>query len=406
MPTTHKYYRSNSMKAGPARRGLALLDHSHPLAPSHPRPRGGYTLVELLVVVMIVLILIAAALPVAKSVMESNRTREASRQLNAHLAMARAYASRNNRPFGLWMEMDAAIGDATVRQITRIYLAEVQPPYSGGTTSSRGIIRREPDPNTDPFQFVPLTGVDVQPGPPDGRIDTDNAELGYLRALITEGEQFLVKFDFKGDWYRCQRGKVGDLNGYTDPLRFYYLGPVSSSVLPPSMGNNSSYGFRYQILRQPRRVGNPLELSGGTCIDLQYSGMGPTGYGVASNGGFKGTAGNRLIVLFSPGGAVDGLYVDSTPLTPTGTLHFLIGRVEKINPDVAGQALTIDNSNIADPNSYWVSVGRLNGSLTTAENYPDVEHANHSADPWGADRAEFIQECRALATGRELTGGQ
>ena len=90
MLTTHKYYRSN----------LAT--------------QRGYTLVELLVVVMIVLILIAAALPVAKNVMESNRTREASRQLNTHLAMARAYASRNNRPFGLWMEMDAAIGDATV----------------------------------------------------------------------------------------------------------------------------------------------------------------------------------------------------------------------------------------------------------------------------------------------------
>ncbi len=368
------------------------------------QPRAGYTLVELLVVVMIILILIAAALPVAKSVMESNRTREASRQLNGHLAMARAYAARNNRPFGLWMEYDAPVGHVDspgnfVRQVTRIYLAEVQAPYSGSTTSSRAIIRREPDPTNDPFQFVPLTGTDVLPGPPDGRIDTDNNEIVYLQNLIEPGEAFMVRFDFKGDWYGCVRGLTGNAT-YPDPSRFYYVGPTSSSVQPPGAGNGASYGFRYQILRQPRRVGNPLELSAGTCIDIEYSGYGPTGTQF-------GAANNRLVLLFEPGGSVKSVSLDGGfGDAPLGTLHFLIGRVEKVAQDVTGVPITAANSNLGDPNNFWVSVGRLNGSITTSENFPDVDHANHSADPWGADRAEFLEECRALATGRELTGGQ
>jgi prepilin-type N-terminal cleavage/methylation domain-containing protein len=372
-------------------------------------PRAGYTLVELLVVVMIVLILIAAALPVAKSVMESNRTREASRQLNTHLAMARAYAARNNRPFGLWMEYDQPIGGpATVRQVTRIYLAEVQPPWSGGTTSSRGIIRVTGSPPLP--EFVPLDLSDTDPT--DG-VNASAAETGYLisanGALIEEGETFLVKFDFKGDWYRCIRGKATPPNTppYTDPARLYYIGPVSSSVAPPAYNNQNSYGFRFQILREPRRVGNPLELSAGTCVDIEYSGFGPTG---TEFGGFS----NRLVLLFQPGGSVDGLYLDNTATSALGTLHFLIGRVEKVNPPLGANATHISGlnmfdlatSNLADPNSFWVSVGRLNGSITTSENFPDADHGNHP-DPWTTSgQLEYLEECRALATGRELTGGQ
>jgi prepilin-type N-terminal cleavage/methylation domain-containing protein len=366
--------------------------------------RAGYTLVELLVVVMIVLILIAAALPVAKNVMDGQRTREASRQLNALLAMARAYAARNNRPFGLWMEYDAPAGEVdpvspnpTLRQVTRIYLAEVQAPYSGATTSSRGIIRIPQGQSLPEFQPLTVPPVDNDT---NSEVDIDTNERGYLWALIEEGEAFLVKFDFKGDWYGCVRGKATNPSPYTDPNRFYYVPGVTSTIQPPGGGNSASPGFRYQILRQPRRVGNPLELSAGTCIDIEYSGFGPTGTQF-------GAANNRLVLLFEPGGSVKSVSLDGgLGAAPLGTLHFLIGRVEKVAQDVSGVPITADNSNLGDPNNFWVSVGRLNGSITTSNNYPDVDHANHGGDPWGADRAEFLEECRALATGRELTGGQ
>src|SRR5437867_2772299 len=44
-------------------------------------------------------------------------------------------------------------------------------------------------------------------------------------------------------------------------------GPPPASTIP---------GYTYQILRMPRRIGNPLELAPGTCIDVAYCGIGPT----------------------------------------------------------------------------------------------------------------------------------
>jgi hypothetical protein len=207
--------------------------------------------------------------------------------------------------------------------------------------------------------------------------------------------------------------------GYTDPNRFYYLGPSSSSVWPPAYNIPSSLGFRYQILRQPRRVGNPLEMPAGTCVDIEHSGMGPTGYDtpgvdVTVDGGF-GEATSRLIVLFQPSGGIDGLYVDNQAIVPTGTLHFLVGRVDKVflptGPNPAHpsgfNAFALETSNLADANNVWVSVGRLNGSITTSENMPDSEHGTLHANPWtAAGQAEYLEECRQVATGREQMGGQ
>ena len=394
--------------------------------------RSGYTLIELLVVVMIVLILIAATLPVAKRVMDSSRPREASRQLNAHLAMARAYAARNNRPFGLWMEYDPPVGwvdvpgNQTLRQVTRVYLAEVQPPYSGSTTSSRAIIRIPQ--NQSLPEFVPLTNsTDMS-----GNVIEDTTEKTYFTSstspLVEPGETFWVKFDFKGDWFRCIRGQNGNALGYTDPNRLYLYMltagmPASASMtgssVPPAYNSHFSFGFRFQILREPRRVGSPLELASGTCIDVEHSGMGPTGYntpGTAASidGGF-GEANNRLVLLFSPSGGIDGIYLDSTPLVPTGTIHFLVGKVEKVNLPTGPNtnhpsgfnAFDPATSNLADTNSLWVSVGRLNGSITTSENVPDAEHGVSHPNPWStAGQAEYLEECRAVATGREQMGGQ
>lgn len=375
--------------------------------------RHAYTLIELLVVVMIVLILIAATLPIAKRVMDNNRPREAARQVHAHFAMARAYAARNNRPMGLWLEYDAPIGasDPNLRQCTRIYLAEVQAQYGGGTTTSKATFRNE----SGQACFVPLVGVryidanrdgiwdddtngDGVPdpsdqNPADGRVDEDISEKALLLSLIDDGDKFLVKLDRKGPYFECRR--VG--------AQLRYLGTnTSGTTLAPHRFDLRDFdGYSFQVLRAPRRVGSPLELGNGVCIDTEYSGMGPTGlqFGVPNN---------RLIVLFSPGGAVDGLYLDSVEATPAGTLHFLVGRVDKVNTlPAAGSPYDSATSNLADANSIWVSVGRLNGSITTSENLPDAEHATSHPNPWTvAGRAEYLEECRSAATGRELAGGQ
>src|SRR6187399_2303026 len=70
--------------------------------------RSGYTLVEMLIVVSIMIMLVAVTLPVAKKVMDGSQGREASRQLNAYLAMAKARALQTGRPCGLYFAMPTA----------------------------------------------------------------------------------------------------------------------------------------------------------------------------------------------------------------------------------------------------------------------------------------------------------
>src|SRR6059058_1838879 len=64
--------------------------------------RRAFTLAEMLIVVTIMIMLVAAALPVAKKVMDGSQTREASRQLNAYFAMARVRALQTGRPCGVY----------------------------------------------------------------------------------------------------------------------------------------------------------------------------------------------------------------------------------------------------------------------------------------------------------------
>src|SRR5437879_11001325 len=72
--------------------------------------RGAYTLAELLIVMTIMLMLIVITLPAIKNVMQDGNVREASRQLNAYFAMAKARAVHTGRPCGVMMICDLQLG--------------------------------------------------------------------------------------------------------------------------------------------------------------------------------------------------------------------------------------------------------------------------------------------------------
>src|SRR5437764_177131 len=54
---------------------------------------SGYTLAELMVVVVIMITLVAITLPIAKKVMDDSHVREATRVLHSYFAMAQARAA-------------------------------------------------------------------------------------------------------------------------------------------------------------------------------------------------------------------------------------------------------------------------------------------------------------------------
>jgi hypothetical protein len=141
----------------------------------------------------------------------------------------------------------------------------------------------------------------------------------------------------------------------------------------------------FTIHRAPQRVGSPLELTGGACIDLTYSGIGPADNSLVN-------ARTAIAVMFAPAGGVHRLYVDGLQEPPAGALFFLIGRTDKMALPVIGQ-----ESNLADADCFWVAVNRLNGKVTSAENAPD---------PSAATLPAGLTAARSFAIGGEQMGGR
>jgi type II secretory pathway pseudopilin PulG len=424
----------------------------------------------MLIVMTIMLMLVVIALPAVKRVMEDGNVREASRQLNAYFAMAKARALQTGRPCGVQMVCEPVAGnpDPTAaagiipnwptRQVTKFYLAEVPPPYSGGTIGARGRIQQHASISTTPPTccFYPLSAT--------GAIDT--SEVAILQSLITPGETFLIRFDLKGAWYVLQ---------YVAPApsaaaEFVYQAPSASSPIlgltstgstspiPPgvSLAAGLIPGYTYQIIRLPRRIGSPLELTTGTAVDIAYSGIGPTDqpsgslfWGMYPNpsaatnppapaGLFPMTTASpgrpavleNLTVMFTPGGGIDSVYLNNFSFMPSTTVHFLIGRGDKLNSPFAASSTTPTGltlfdptlSNLADPNSLWVSVSRSTGNVVTSDNLPPPISAasGTSAVLYSGNTLQqqtinpnktsgqvtYLALCRQLATNREQIRGQ
>jgi type II secretory pathway pseudopilin PulG len=396
------------------------------------RRSRGYSLAEMLIVVTILIMLVAVSLPVAKKMMDGSSVREASRQLHAYIAMAKARALQTGRPCGVYLAFpepplglqDPALSNAAqyqaywpVRQVTQLFLAETPPPFSGSVTTAVGKI--------DTSGNVPVLRVWNMMSPNPAQ---DTSEMLFLGSLLDPGEQFLVRFNYKGDWYICT---------YDSANNAFVFNPLiqRTSVLPHGFNNNAAPGVPFQVLRSPRPVGNALELPRGSCIDITYSGVGsqqrqfriPQGVNSHLTG---------LTILFSPGGGIDSMYLNSRnanriPMdVPAASLFFLMGKVEKAgNPtDTTNISITlpqvytdIENSNLADPNSLWVVVNRGTGQVTTAENMPPPIDRNvlptlrifpgEQPPPAGRFIAngtiqQYVAYCREAAITGEQAGGQ
>src|SRR5439155_18518489 len=133
----------------------------------------------------------------------------------------------------------------------------------------------------------------------------------------------------------------------------------NSSFQLPAAGLPSHPGFKYQIVRMPRPIANPLELPRATCIDITYSGVGNTNRQFPPPpGGFTAIP-NGLVVLLAPNGGIDSMFVTNAPSAlpnPISSLFFLLGKVEKVPADTTAAALInpvqftkLDSSNLADP---------------------------------------------------------
>jgi type II secretory pathway pseudopilin PulG len=300
-------------------------------------------LVELLVVLTIMTLLFAVAVPLMRPAFEDRNLREATRQINAIIAGARARAAQSGRPAGIWLErLDASpLGS---RSCIQIFQAEVAPSFAGATTNTS------------------LAYIDTALGK---LVFTNAADAQVLRTIVQPGEVFTIKFDYKGITYTCARP--------VDPLDSTF--DVSLPPLGAPPGADSSPGRPYQITRAPvRSIVTPLALPGDTVVDLSMSGAGTDGRQFDPYNGSMAPilpADAPVMVTFNPSGGIDYVYVGNASFRPFGPVHLLIGRIQNV-VDPLDPATDFTNQtvpkNLTDPSCLWLTINHRTGSVTTTEN--------------------------------------
>ncbi len=325
----------------------------------HP-PRGGFTLMELLVTIFILVAITVIALGVAAPDTEQRRLREAARQLEIYLHQARARAKEQGRPVGVMIApYRSAPGGAAVPYALQVHMVEIPEPYVAGTPAN-------------PVRVMQVVTA-PQPGQP-AHFVLLIPDVGW-QGLVRVGD--LVRLNQQGPWYQIL-GAVDsggnlrvDGNGFLQEpfwvVRMSWAG--SSDVLGPVRqfpfrpGDVLPQGVR--VLRFPRldvqsfSPTDPLELPQGVGLDLRSSQI-AWANGVAN---LNHPAG--VFIGFNAQGEVFALHPDPTPTTNPnsprilfGDVFLLVGLVERI----------VEGTNLGEPGSYWVGINRRTGQVMTAVN--------------------------------------
>ena len=385
------------------------------------------TLVELMVVVSIIVLLMAVSVPLLKPSIDEGKIREASRQLNAYVAMVKSRAAQLGRPAGIWLQRSEPGSNACFE----LFMAEMPEPYSGDALGA-SIAFTFDNMNYNPGRWVAL-------GQPGAAInnrsrgfffsDTLTADPNNFSPLIGAGESFLIRFNYRGAVYQCTRD-VNAPNRFFMPLGFVPPAGANGRGDDDVFGNSDDEsGVPFQIFRSPERsMSRPLQLAGGVIIDLEFSGMGldfpgrvplhlsriadrvdadiPPTLRLERGVEFKSL--NRrddspVVIMYNPGGTVERVMVQSQSYAPTGTIHLLLGEFNGLAPDPAdpvsdpatGENISplvteraesspdapnplpwsaIDtrtvsySANLANRSNIWVSLGHRTGSITTSPN--------------------------------------
>ncbi len=406
--------------------------------------RAAFTLVELLIVIGIMLVMTAIALPQLKTTLDDNKLREGSRQVSAFFAQARARAASTGRPCGVWMESTLVPG-ANYRQSTRLAMCEVPPTYAGDTVGATialandgmGGIQQRSAPTGDsniPQRLVydgagnPRTWYVFDVGSNVGLFTILDQKANNGSGNFYAMEPFTIRFGYRGLQYQGIRYN----DGGNDQI---YLVP-EGGPLPNNLQGPGRWST-FQVTRRPRRVGVTRDLPQGIAIDMGYSGMGlgnntywgyqpqpfsaPNiwlSYGQEFGVGLDPASGSppeamqdngadKIVVMFSPGGSVQQLFIGTVEGPPSSTLYFLVGRTERVGkaPFFANYNDMRESSNIVDNNSLWITVGRMNGTISTSDNTPPLITAT-SAITTPVARTAFLTVARDAARQYALTRGQ
>lgn len=429
------------------------------------RPRRGFTLVELLVVVFILLLVSAASIPVIAPALQGRHLREASRQVNSYFAVARDTALRNGRPVGVSIERfvskdSAGVTTGMINEMSvLLQQVEVPEPYSGDFADSRMFFEYVFDNNVPPnLQEIRVIALRL-----DGSTTTpDIGWMGLVRVgdcvqLNHAGRLFEIIGDSKSP-PTTPAFPVDSTPSESDmPAKNYWvLSPVDKSIpftMPPSAYQpdatgqptiwRSQVGAAYTIQRQPIKTATPpLQLTGTVVLDLNWSRDTENGpfsprnpatlakrTAAYAQGGARIEDTRPVVIMFAPDGSLQRIYRsvwidpdDTGPLDPvwnwagvsaprpTGPIHLLLGQRDGIpaNPNVLDTdtppaAPTVDSQSLNN----WRNLDNLwisihpQTGLLTTTEMAEADLANQ-ADPYGLGG----RQARYFATRAKSMGGR
>lgn len=434
--------------------------------------RQALTLVELLVVITILVVLLAALAPVFRAGLEERKLAEATRGLSGAIMKAKALAAETNRPVGIAFErLDSTvplINPINALQSTDIYIVEIPIPYSGDMDDATCFLR-DMNHGAGPDGQWGVAGVDDDgngtaddpgergaPGSDDGdgmpETATFSSVLGSAGASVLINPGDLIRFNFRGPLYRVVSKNTSLFAPDTDIVFTHdetVWGNGANGVF-----NNGVYGSddvwisppapqaafresRFQVYRAPvRTLAQPYRMPTGFSIDLSVSGLGNAGahFGadpVLANAPYTSILSSPtvyaqpLVIMFTPSGEVDAIYLGGTRLRPQQSIHLLVGPTELVNPanpaDLATtreNLIAFDDANadgqrqstedvqstlMSGNRSSWVSIGHRSGLVTVSEN--DTIVLNQALAP-ALKILDAITQSRASAIESQTYGGR
>lgn len=338
--------------------------------------RGGFTIIELLIVVSIMLVLTTFTVVAIDFTFEAERVSAAGRQVQSMLAGARDRAIRARKPIGVRFVVDQD-PDNGRNVSSMIYVGETEHYSLGHITLKR--LDLDADLVTD-------TGADGQVWLVEGSHQTRWNKL-RLRGLLgvyedrngndildagedvngngvldKETPRIKIPGDKNGAWYRVRTHMLGNQN-FREPLRrsLYFVRPFRD---PGTTAEDDAIAFvgsghsTYQLELPPRVLpdAEPVLLPDGVVIDLDGSSI-PIGWRPAA-GGHSIPCSSRMDLMFSPRGTIVGAPAG------LGMLHFYICKrsdVQLVND--AGRAPVNGTSSPIVPGPAMIEVDANGNSL-------------------------------------------